>query len=282
MQDDQRSRTIQIPAIMRALHQTTDDDPKILTDPVAPRLIEIDKDREWLAPMLEHPFAKGWRAGFALRARYAEDCLAEAVQRDVSQYAILGAGLDTFPYRQPSWGRSLRIYELDHPATQQWKRDRLKDADIAVPCNVRFVPADFETTSISEALSRSDFAFRERTLCSCMGVTQYLRREALDAILRFVLSLPPASEIAFSFILPQEAVSGIEAAALTTAAERAAGAGEPWLTRLYPNELKAQLRLLGFSRVIHLTPDEARELYFHNRRDGLRERHGEQLMRAIV
>jgi methyltransferase (TIGR00027 family) len=132
MQHDQRSRTIHLPAIMRALHQSIDDDPKILIDPVAPGLIEVDDDRGWLAPLLDHPFAKGWRAGFALRARYAEDCLAEGVQRGVSQYVILGAGLDTFPYRQPSWGRSLRIYEVDHPITQQWKRDRLKVTDITV------------------------------------------------------------------------------------------------------------------------------------------------------
>ena len=96
MEQSQRSRTIEIPAIMRALHQTVDDDPKILTDPVARRLIDSDDDRRWLAPLLDHPFAKQWRAGFALRARYAEDCLAEGVQRGARQYVVLGAGLDTF------------------------------------------------------------------------------------------------------------------------------------------------------------------------------------------
>lgn len=282
MQRDQRSRTIQIPAIMRALHQSIDDDPKILVDPVAPRLIEGDNDGGWLAPLLDHPFAKGWRAGFALRARYAEDCLAEGAQRGVTQYVILGAGLDTFPYRQPSWARSLSIYEVDHPITQQWKRGRLRVAEIAVPSNVRFVPVDFETASVPEVLRLSDFSFRARTLCSWMGVTQYLTREALEATFQFALSLPPGSEIVFSFILPEEAVSGVEAQALTTAAKRAAEAGEPWLTRLYPDELTTKLRLLGFSRVIHLTPEKARESYFQNRRDGLRERHGEQLMRALV
>ena len=95
MEQSQRSRTIEIPAIMRALHQTIEDDPKILTDPVARRLIDSDDDRRWLAPLLDHPFAKQWRAGFALRARYAEDCLAEGVQRGAHQYVVLGAGLDT-------------------------------------------------------------------------------------------------------------------------------------------------------------------------------------------
>ena len=130
MEKTQRSRTIELPAIMRALHQTVDDDPKILIDPVAARLIQADDDRGWLAPLLDHPFAKQWRAGFALRARYAEDLLAEGVQRGVRQYTVLGAGLDTFAYRQPGWGSSLRIYEVDHPITQRWKQDRLKAAGI--------------------------------------------------------------------------------------------------------------------------------------------------------
>jgi methyltransferase (TIGR00027 family) len=267
---------------MRALHQTIDDDPKILTDPVALRLIDADDDRRWLAPLLDHPFAKQWRAGFALRARYAEDCLAEAVQRGARQFVVLGAGLDTFAYRQPVWGSSLRIYEVDHPTTQQWKRGRLKAADISIPPNLTFVPIDFERTSIPEALRATDFAFDALTLFSWMGVTQYLTRDALDATFLFVLSLPPSSEIVFSFILPQEAVSGVEAEALAIAAQRAAEVGEPWLTRLRGDELGERLRSIGFSRTIHLTPEQARERYFGNRRDGLRERRGEQLMRAIV
>jgi methyltransferase (TIGR00027 family) len=282
MAPSQRSRTIEIPAIMRALHQTIDDDPKILTDPIAIRLIDADDDRQWLAPLLDHPFAKQWRAGFALRARYAEDCLAERVQPGTHQYVILGAGLDTFAYRQPPWGASLRIFEVDQPATQQWKRDRLQAANIAIPSNLTFVPIDFERASIPEALRATDFAFDAATLCSWMGVTQYLTRDALDATFRFVLSLPPSSEIVFSFILPQEALSGVEAEALVIAAQRAAEVGEPWLTRLCGDELAVRLRSMGFSHTIHLTPAQARERYFGNRRDGLKERRGEQLMRAIV
>jgi methyltransferase (TIGR00027 family) len=247
MDQTQRSRTIEIPAIMRALHQTVDDDPKILTDPIAPRLIQSNDDRGWLAPLLDHPFAKQWRAGFALRARYAEDLLVEGIQCGVRQYVVLGAGLDTFAYRQPVWGSLLRIYEVDHPITQRWKQARLKAAEIAIPSNLRFVPIDFERTAIPEALRAGDFAFGVRTLCSWMGVTQYLTGEALNATFQFVLSLPTSSEIVFSFILPQEAVSGVEAEALATAAHRAAQVGEPWLTRLYADDLVARLESMGFS-----------------------------------
>ncbi|HWW85398.1 MAG TPA: class I SAM-dependent methyltransferase, partial [Vicinamibacterales bacterium] len=277
-----RSRTVEIPAIMRALHQTIDHDPKILTDPVAPRLIGGDDDHRWLAPLLDHPFAKQWRAGFALRARYAEDCLAEGVRRGVKQYIILGAGLDTFAYRQPSWGSSLRIYEVDDPITQQWKGDRLRVADVAIPSNLTFVSIDFERISIPGALERTGFAFDAKTLCSWMGVTQYLTLHAVDATFQFVRSLPRSSEIVFSFILPQDAVSGMEAEALAIAAQRAAEVEEPWLSRFHADDLGVTLRTMGFSQIIHLTPEEAHERYFRNRHDGLTERRGEQLMRAIV
>jgi len=282
MEQTKRSRTIEIPAIMRALHQTIDSDPKILTDPIAPRLINTDESQEWVAPLLDHPFAKQWRAGFALRARYAEDVLGEEVQRGVRQYVVLGAGLDTFAYRQPLWGSSLTVYEVDHPITQRWKQDQLKAAEIAIPSNVRFVPIDFERASIADALRAQKFHFDLRTLCSWMGVTQYLTPDALDATFHFVLALAPSSEIVFSFILPQKEVSGVEAEALALAAQRAGEVGEPWLSRLSPDELAAKLRSMGFSRIIHLTPEEARQRYFDGRCDGLRERRGEQLMRAIV
>jgi methyltransferase (TIGR00027 family) len=282
MEQRRRSRTVEIPAIMRALHQTIDHDPKILNDPIAPRLIDSDDDHRWLTPLLDHPFAKQWRAGFALRARYAEDCLAEGLRRGVTQYVILGAGLDTFAYRQPSWEGSLRIYEVDDPVTQRWKVERLRVADIAIPSNMTFVPMDFERVSIPEALASTGFAFDAMTLCSWMGVTQYLTPHAFDTTFQFVLSLPRWSEIVFSFILPQDAVAGVEADALVSAAHRAAQVGEPWLTRFRGDELGVKLRMMGFSQVIHLTPEEARERYFGDRTDGLRERRGEQLMRAIV
>jgi methyltransferase (TIGR00027 family) len=282
MDQPRRSRTVEFPAIMRALHQSVDDDPKILTDPIAPRLIRSDDDHRWLAPLLDHPFAKQWRAGFALRARYAEDCLEEGVRRGVKQYVILGAGLDTFAYRQPSWGGSVRIYEVDHPITQQWKGDRLRVADVAIPANLTFVPIDFETVSISNALQSAGFAFHATTLCSWMGVMQYLTPHALDQTFQFVLSLPRSSEIVFSFVVPPDAVSGVEAEALAIAAQRAAEVGEPWLTRLHADELGVKLRSMGFSHTVHSTPEEARVRYFGNRRDGLKGRLGEQLMRAIV
>jgi methyltransferase (TIGR00027 family) len=283
MKQTRPSRTGELTAVMRAIHQTVDDEPKILSDPIAPRLVDtVGDDDEWLTSLLSHHFAIQWRAGFLIRNRYAEDCLAECVERGLQQYAILGAGLDTFAFRQPPWARFLCTYEIDHPATQRWKCDRLAVASIAIPPNVKFVPIDFERTSLADALRAVNFDFGSRTFCSWLGVTQYLTSAAIREMLEFVLSLPRASEIVFSFIVPLETLSGVEAEALAMAAHKSAEVGEPWLTAFRADDLKARLRAMGFSDVSHLTPEEAHERYLKNRRDGLQARRGEQLIRAIV
>src|ERR1700751_2824529 len=137
---------------MRAVHQTRDDEPKILADPIAPKLVDMKSIDAWLDTMLSHRFAPQWRAGFLIRSRYTEDCLAEGVARGLQQYLILGAGLDTFAYRQPAWAQAVGIFELDYPSTQSFKRGRLVQAGITTPNNVKFVPIDFETTPLKQAL----------------------------------------------------------------------------------------------------------------------------------
>jgi len=283
MDETKRSRTSDIPAIMRAVHQTADDEPKILVDPIGPKLVDVaGLDANWVAAILGHPFARQLRAGFLIRSRFAEDCLAEAVARGLAQYLILGAGLDTFSYRQPEWARALHIFEIDHPATQGFKRERLARSDVMSPANLTFVPVDFEKTSLGQALRATGFAFDHPTFCSWLGVTQYLTAAAIEATLVFMLSLPHASEIVFSFILPQDALAGIEADAVATAAAKSAEIDEPWLSHFHPADLASQLHRMGFSKVVHLTPEQAHERYLKDRRDGLVVRRGEQLMRAVV
>jgi methyltransferase (TIGR00027 family) len=282
MEGAKPSRTSDIPAIMRTVHQTVDDEPKILLDPIVPKLVDLaGLDANWLAPILGHPFARQWRAGFLIRSRYAEDCLADCVARGVAEYLILGAGLDTFSYRQPPWAHAIRIFEIDHPATQALKRERLAKVGIAPPENLTFVPMDFETTSLRQAL-RAGFAFDHPAFCAWLGVTQYLTAAAIEATLAFMLSLPRASEIVLSFILPQGALAGIEADAVAIAAAKSAEVGEPWLSRFRPADLASQLYRMGFSEVVRLTPEQAQERYLKGRRDGLTARRGEQLMRAVV
>jgi len=277
------SRTGELTAIMRAIHQTADEEPKILADPVAPLLVKTGNGHDdWLTSILRHPFAKQWRSGFLIRNRYAEDCLAEAVKRGVQQYVILGAGLDTFAYRQPSWAKSLCIYEIDHPATQSSKRTRLAAAEIAAPPNLTFVPIDFERQSLEGALRVASFDFGRKTFCSWLGVTQYLTSDAIRQTLEFVLSLVESSEIVFSFVLPSEMLTDSEAEARAMAAHSSAEVGELYLSTFPGQDLKAHLAAIGFSEVIHMTPGEVHERYLKSRSDGLKARFGEQLMRAVV
>lgn len=283
MQQTKASRLSDVPAIMRAIHQTNDGEPKILRDYIAPKLINFAApDTNWLAPILNHPFAPQWRAGFLIRSRYAEDCLAESMTRGLAQYLILGAGLDTFAYRQPAWAHAIHIFEADHPATQAFKREQLAKSGIEPPANLTFVPIDFESVSLRQALRATCFAFDRATFCSWLGVTQYLTNAAIEETLAFMLSLPSGSEIVLTFILPQEALSGIEADAVATAVAKAAEVGEPWLSRFHPADLVSQLQGMGFSQVFHMTPEMAHDRYLNDRHDGLVGRRGEQLMRAIV
>jgi methyltransferase (TIGR00027 family) len=273
-------------AVMRALHQTLDGDPKILDDPIAPRLIDQQDDfyksRVELLERLPPGVGLRFRSGFVMRSRYAEDCLADSFADGVRQYVLLGAGLDTFAYRQPSWARSFRIFEVDHAATQAWKRDYLAAANIALPDNLSLVSIDFEKVSLAEGLSAAGLDFSAPAFFSLLGVSQYLSEEALDLTLKFVLSLPVSSELVFSFVLQDQAAPPDEAALMKIIVTQAAAIGEPWLSRFIPEELAAKLATMGFSRVVHLSPEEANRRYFTNRSDGLNAAFAEQMMRAKV
>jgi methyltransferase (TIGR00027 family) len=223
-----------------------------------------------------------FRSLFLIRSRYAEDCLAESRSHGVRQYVILGAGLDTFAYRQPLWARSLRVFEVDHPATQQWKRRRLAAAGIAIPGNVGLVPIDFEHVTLTEGLSDAGLDVTVPTLFSLLGVSQYLTEAALDLTLRFVLSMPASSEMVLSFVLPESARPPDEAALVSAFAARSAEMGEPWMTAFLPDELVAKLRAMGFSNVFHFSPEAATQRYFRERRDGLNVWRNEQMVRATV
>src|ERR1700730_16777585 len=140
MEEDRASRSAEGAAIQRALHQTVDEKPKILDDPVATRLVDPSSDfYKSLMEGLERmpPSLKRERRGYSgMRSRYTEDCLGESLPRGVRQYVILGAGLDTFGYRQPSWANSVRVFEVDHPATQRWKRAKIASAKLQVPATL--------------------------------------------------------------------------------------------------------------------------------------------------
>ena len=286
MDEEHPSMTAEGAAIMRALHQQFDGEPKILNDPISPRLFDAQSDfyksRLELLERLPELTRLRLRTGFVLRSRFAEDCLAGKYREGLRQYVLLGAGLDTFAYRQPPWASSLRIFEVDHPATQQWKRKRLAEAGIGVPNNVTFVPLDFEKVSLSNGLAQAGLDSGAATFFSMLGVSQYLTEAALDETLNFVLSAPGGSEIVFSFVAADAILDAADVALAREFTARFAAIGEPWLTRFLPEHLAAKLTAMGFSRVFHLTPEKANERYFQHRTDGLTAPILEQMISATV
>jgi methyltransferase (TIGR00027 family) len=284
MEAQKASDTAALTAMLRAAHQLVDDEPRIINDPIAVGLVD-DATREQIAARpaaLRSPALMVPRAAVLLRTRYAEDLLAEAIARGMGQFVILGAGLDTFAFRQPASARRLLIYEVDHPATQTWKRERLAAAGIAVPDNLRWAPIDFEQQTLGTGLRNAGFDASKPAFFSWLGVTQYLSLPAIDATLRFVVAVPSPTTIVLSFMLPDIDLPSDEAAAARQVAYDAAIAGEPWLTRISPQDLAVRLTQLGFRKVIHLSPEEANALYFAGRRDGLRAPHVAQLMSATT
>lgn len=282
MSGRQASRTAEGAALLRAAHQALDGEPKILDDPVAIHLLGASAaEAIGAGEPLQEPTVRLARAATVLGGRFIEDELRSAVERGVRQYVVLGAGLDTFAYRQPSWASVLRIIEVDHPASQQNKRERLAAAGVSIPPNVAFVPIDFELTTLADGMASDRFDATLPTFFAWRGVTQYLTRPGIEATLRYVLSLPRSSEIALTFCLP-DAVAREDEAAVRFFAEYGAGLGEPWLSRFEPERMVEWLRELGFSAVTHLTPEAARERYFGGRNDGLRAPIYEQVVSAIV
>jgi methyltransferase (TIGR00027 family) len=170
------SRTAHRVAIRRAAHQLFDQ-PKVLDDPLAVPIIGAEAAEKLCASPRErkHPFARAFRAFMVARSRYAEDQLAKAVEQDVAQYVVLGAGLDTFACRNPD-STNLRVFEVDHPATQAWKLERLQAAGIAIPQSLKFVPVDFERQTLAAGLEQGGFDSGSPAFFSWLGVTPYLTR----------------------------------------------------------------------------------------------------------
>lgn len=280
------SQTAENAAIMRALHQALPPEARVFNDPLAARMVIPDSDayRARVALLERMPAALRCRfTHYPLRARYAEDCLADAVQqRGLSQFVILGGGLDTFPYRQPEWAAALRVFEVDHPATQAWKRQRLQRAGIAEPANLRFVPVDFVDTMLEAGLSRAGFSAAVPTFFSMLAVSQYLTLSDLDRTFSFVRRMPPGSEIVFTIAVPDDMLQPDEAEFMTALTRRFAEIGEPWHTRVRPEAFAARLRGMGFSHVTYMMPEEANRRYFHDRKDTLRASEQELVMRAVV
>ncbi|HUD14934.1 MAG TPA: class I SAM-dependent methyltransferase [Terracidiphilus sp.] len=265
METGKASKTALGVAIRRAAHQIMDR-PPVLDDPIAVRLVGSGYPRHMERAM--HRVARDFRAFMAVRSRYVEDKLAEAVAQGVTQYVVLGAGLDTFAYRNPF--PSLRVFEVDFPATQEWKKAMLGKASIALPGSLTFVPLDFERQTLAEGLVESGFDAGMPAFFGWLGVIPYLTLEAFRATLGAIAQLPAGSGVGFDYALAPETLTPAGRIAFDALAGRVAAAGEPFQLFFTPDALQAEVSDAGFLRFEQLDSGRLNEIYFKERADGLR------------
>jgi len=274
------SRTAQDAAVYRAAHQLVDS-PPVLVDALALKIIGEKAEGKLRAGLERRATARAgsMRAFIAVRSRYAEDCFATAYRRGVRQYVVLGAGLDTYAYRCTLDG--VRMFEVDHPSTQDWKRERLAQAGIAIPAGVVYAPVDFEHEALREGLARAQLDLSRSAFFAWLGVTPYLTPEAIASTLRFVAGdMAAGSEIVFDFAAPPGDDPRARAARAAFAA-RVEAKGEPFVSEFAPSALAGTLRGLGFAQVEVARHVALQARYLAERKDGLRLGGG-QLMRVRV
>jgi methyltransferase (TIGR00027 family) len=265
MQPGQPSRTALGAAGLRAAHQVLDG-AAIFADPLALRILGPDADELVREAQAEaDPFRQRLRWFIAIRSRIAEDALAAAIKRGVRQLVVLGAGLDTYAYRGPH-AQELRIFEVDHPATQAWKRQRLAEADIALPASLTFVPVDFERETLAEGLVAAGFDVTQQTFFTWLGVVPYLTDEAIFATLGFIAGLPGGAHVVFDYVNPTTSVTepGRRAAHEAVAA-RVAAVGESIRNHFDSAALHVRLKALGFRDIEDLGWAEIAARFFPGR-----------------
>lgn len=262
MQSGEPSRTALSAAAHRAAHQVLEGG-RVFSDPLALHILGDDAAGVVRAS-LGHPASSAMRAFIAARARVAEDALAAALLRGVRQVVILGAGLDTLAYRS-RLAPGLRLFEVDHPATQAWKRERLIAAGIAVPPALTFAPVDFDRETPAEGLRAAGFDPGLRSFFIWLGVVIYLAEETVFAVLHDIAANRGGAHVVFDFAEPQESLTPEMQVASARRAEQVAAMGEPWRTRFDPPGLHARLSALGFTEIEDLGPADLAARYWPQR-----------------
>jgi methyltransferase (TIGR00027 family) len=269
MKEGLASRTAFGVALRRAKHQLVDK-PPIFVDPIAVRIVGENSEILNDALRRESEISRPLRAFLAARSRYAEDQLAQRVGSGTRQCVILGAGLDTFAYRNPH-APELQVFEVDHPNTQRWKRGRLRQAGIRIPESLTFIPVDFENQNLEQALAGTpEFDRDEPAFFSWLGVTPYLTNDAFWATIRTIVTMPAGSAVVFDYAVKPALFDFAGRLALWRISKRVARAGEPFHLFFTPTELISSLRQAGFRSFEDLGRDEINALYFHGRTDRLR------------
>lgn len=278
MEQGKPSRTALAAAAHRAAHQIIEEG-RIFSDQLALRILGEDAENA-VRRAEEDPSRRGMRLFIAARTRFAEDALAAAFEGGARQLVVLGAGLDTYAYRGPLRDR-LRIFEVDHPATQAWKRRRLEEADIRVPSSLTFAPVDFERQTLAEGLAAAGFSAMEQTFFTWLGVVPYLTKEAVWSTLGFIAGVRGGAHVVFDYADPPDSLPPELSASHGQRAERVAELGEAWLSYFSAEELRGELTARGFTRVEDLAPPQIAARYFPNRAGAVPAKGG-HLLRATT
>jgi methyltransferase (TIGR00027 family) len=273
----QPSYTARGAAAYRALHQTLDGG-AIFRDPFAANVLD-DETLARLDDIAADPALRPMRLFVAARSRFSEDTLAACVARGVCQVVVLGAGLDTFSLRNPFAANGVHVFEVDYPATQDWKRERLKQAGFAIPASLTFAPVDFERQSLADGLAVAGFRTDRPAFFQWLGVVPYLTPEAVATTLDFIAKVLE-SEVVFDYAEPFENYPAGRREHVMAVAARAAALGEPWLSLFDPAELSGMLRGKGFATVEDLGLAEISDRFYGALKEGISIGAGPHVVRA--
>jgi methyltransferase (TIGR00027 family) len=266
-------------ALWRALHVELDKPPYILKDDIGLKLAAPEKnwrERPDMHPQGTAPF----RASIVARARFIEDLVEQEIKNGISQYVMLGAGLDTFAQRNPAVASNLKIFEIDKPDTQKWKKQRLKDEGFSIPEWLKFVPVDFESgESWWKRLIQEGFDTQKPAIVTSIGVSMYLSMDAIQETFKQMTSLAPGSKFIMTFLLPLDLVDPQDRFGYERSMKGAAASGTPFISLFSPEEMLELAGGFGFKKVEHLSISDLKN-YFANRTDGLRPSTGEELLIA--
>jgi methyltransferase (TIGR00027 family) len=269
-------------ALWRAMHLLVDEAPQVIEDGIGLQL--LDPDPQWRSrPDMDPAGTRGFRASIVSRARFIEDLVAEQAERGTRQYVLLGAGLDTFAQRRPELASRLRVFEVDQPGAQAWKRRRLVELGYGIPEWLRLVPVDFETDGDWwQRLVEAGFDPGAPALVASTGVTMYLSEEATTATLRRLATLAPGSMLAMTFLLPPDLLVAPDRAGLQSSKQGAQASGTPFISFYRPERMLAMAREAGFADARHVAGSELADRYFTDRADGLRPQTGEDFLIATT
>lgn len=269
-------------ALWRALHVQIDSPPHVLEDEIGLKLVapaEGWRSRGDMHPQGTAPF----RASIVARARFIEDFLGEEVNHGISQYVVLGAGLDTFAQRKPEIASRFQVFEIDKPATQEWKRQRLNEIGFQIPSWLHFVPVDFESgVNWWQQLVVNGFDTKKSAIVTSLGVSMYLTMDAIKDTFQKATHLAPGSKFVMTFMLPLDQLDPRDQPGYQMALKGAQASGTPFISFFSPDEILKLARDFGFRKLDHFSTTQLTPRYFANRTDDLRPSTGEDLLIATV